>query len=145
MADHHRATWWQHTSSQVQTELLTRPDTDVLTLHPKTVSGLAGIIKAAVLTSDRMGLSDASPRLISHNASAWWDNEKWPVLETCQYQAPEMHRRPSFLFNLAFFKMIALVTFSPAVCQLDTAIFPLSPLSGWFSFILKRHFTHGWL
>lgn len=44
-----------------------------------------------------------------------------------------------------FFKMIALVTFSLPVCQFDIAIFPLSSLSCSVSFILKRHFTHGWL
>lgn len=52
---------------------------------------------------------------------------------------------PRFLFNPVSFKMIALVTFSLAVCQPDMAILPLSSLSCWVSFILKHHFTHGWL
>lgn len=84
-------------------------------------------------------------RLISHNALSWWDNEKWPQPATCQYQGWWCTDGPRFLFNPVFFKMIALVTFSLPVCQLDIAIFPLSSLSCLVSFILKRHFTHGWL
>lgn len=121
-------------------------DSDALVAVSKTFSGLPGIIKPTPGTLKRdVPIWCKVGRLISHNALSWCDNEKWPQPATCQYQGRGCTDAPWFLFNPVFFKMIALVTFPLPVCQLDIAIFPLSSLSCSVSFILKCHFTHGWL
>lgn len=97
--------------------------------RPKSVQNVQWITqnnKSNTSTLNRMRLSEArGGRLISHNALSWWDNEKWSKPATCQYEGWSCSDSPGFLFNPVSFKMIALVTFSPAVCQLDIAILPL--------------------
>lgn len=138
--------WQSHWASTPLVLSGLNEDGDALSTLSPTFSGLPGIIRAAACTLNWMCPCDASRgRLISHNALSWWDNEKWPEQATRQYRGWRCTHGPRFLFNPVFFKMIALVTFSLPVCQLDTAIFPLSSLSCSVSFILKRHFTHGWL